>query len=107
MYGRKDLLKNAITTGPGASVDLAGLDNECNATYQAVGATSAGAGTAEVDIEVSNDNENWILLGTISLTLSDTPATDGFASAAAWLYVRANITALTGTDASVNVIMGA
>jgi hypothetical protein len=107
MYGRKDLLKDAIETGPGASVDLAGLDNECNATYQAVGRTSDGAGDASIDIEVSNDNQNWILLATIDLTLGTDTVTDGFASAAAWLYVRANVTAISGTDAAVSVFMGA
>lgn len=106
MYGRKDLLTDAAAPGAGSSVSLASLDNDCNATYQAVGVAS-DAGAAVVDIEVSNDNLNWIQLGSISLTLGTADTTDGFASAAAWLYVRANLISISGTDATVDVIMGA
>jgi len=75
-------------------------------TFQADGITSAGAGTADVDIEVSNDNINWFQLGQISLVLSTTAATDGFNSDAPWRYIRARITTITGTDATVNCWMG-
>jgi hypothetical protein len=75
-------------------------------TFQAVGSTSAGAGTADVDIEVSNDNSNWLVLGTISLVLSTTETSDGFNSDAPWKHVRGNVTAITGTDATVTVYMG-
>ena len=76
-------------------------------TFQAVGATSAGAGSAIVDIQGSLDGVNWITIATITLVLAVTVATDGFASDAAWRYVRANCTTLTGTNASVQVYMGA
>jgi len=77
-------------------------------TFHAAGETSAGAGTADIDIELSNDEsatKNWIVGATISLTLATTTSGDGFVSAAAWKYVRANLSNLTGTDATVRCYM--
>jgi hypothetical protein len=76
-------------------------------TFQAVGRTTAGAGGVDADVEGSNDGINWIDLGTITLVLSTTDSTDGFASDAAWRYVRANVTSISGTGASVDVWLGA
>ena len=80
-------------------------------TFQAI-VTGTGAVSATVVIQVSNqeatfngDKSNWITLGTISLS-GTTTSTDGFTTTAPWRYVRANITAVAGTDATVEVIMG-
>lgn len=75
-------------------------------TFQATGATSAGAGSAVVDILASNDGVGFLVIGTISLTLGVTSVTDGFASDAPWLYIKADLKTLTGTDATVTVTMG-
>jgi len=76
-------------------------------TFQANGATSAGAGTATILIEASLDNTNFILLGTLTLSWTN-PAlgSDGIAIDAPWQFIRARITALTGTDATINVFAG-
>lgn len=95
------LLTAATATGAGEGKRAV----SANRTYQA-SATATGALTADVDIEVSNDNVNWLVLGTISLA-DDDAASDGFASDAAWTYTRANVTAITGTGAAVTVTMGA
>ena len=76
-------------------------------TYQATGFTTAGSGAADVIIEVSNDNSLWITMATITLTLGTTATTDGFASAAAWRYVRARVSSISGTGAQVTAWMGA
>lgn len=80
-------------------------------TYQALGRTSSGSGSATIDIEVSDVDApsaatDWITAGTITLTLGTTDVSDGFALDAAWRHVRANITALSGTGATVDVWMG-
>jgi hypothetical protein len=75
-------------------------------TFDANGSTSSGAGSATILIQASNDGSNFILIATITLTLSTTPAADGFASDAPWKYVRARVSAISGTGASVNVNMG-
>lgn len=78
-----------------------------NRTYEAYGSTASGSGAATVVIEVRNDNTSpWITMATISLTLGVTTTADGFASSAAWKYVRARISALSGTGAAVTVLMG-
>ena len=76
-------------------------------TFQAVGITSAGAGSATIDVEVSNDGDNWEVAGTITLTLSTTSSSDGFASNAPWKFVQGNVTAISGTDATVSLYMAA
>ncbi len=76
-----------------------------NGTVQA---TVSGTGTvsATVAIEVSNDNTNFVTLGTITLS-GTTSATDGFAFSAPWVYIRSNCTAISGTSAALSVVMGA
>lgn len=96
------LLSGAIATGAGSAF---GPFESDSSTFQATGTTSTGDGDATIKIQVSNDNSNWIDLGTISLTLSTSAATDGFAALAPWAYVRANVTAISGTNAAVTVTM--
>ena len=76
-------------------------------TFQAVLTTTAGNGTATINIQGSNDGTNWVstALGTISLS-GATGQTDGFTTVAPWKYIRAVLTGLTGTGASCYVLMG-
>lgn len=101
MASQDYLLNGKTSTGAGTAYAMGG-----KRTFQASGATTAGAGAATIKIQVSNDNANWLDLATISLTLSTTTATDGLAADAPWGYVRANVTAISGTGASVTVRMG-
>jgi hypothetical protein len=48
----------------------------------------------------------WDTIGTISLTLGTTAASDSFTSDDRYQYLRGNVTALTGTGATVNLFMG-
>jgi hypothetical protein len=96
------LLDGAIATGTGEEHG----PNTADRTFQASGTTSAGAGSAVVTIQFSNDKVNWINGTTITLTLGTTSTTDGFVSDAPWRYVRANLTTITGTNAAVTVWMG-
>tara|TARA_R110002126_G_scaffold141146_5_gene286057 strand:+ start:1615 stop:1977 length:363 start_codon:yes stop_codon:yes gene_type:complete len=81
------------------------------ATFQA-SVTGTGAVTATVVMQVSNEEatylgttSNWITLGTITLS-GTTTATDGFTTDAPWRYVRAGVTAISGTGATVTSNMG-
>lgn len=74
-------------------------------TFQTV-VTGVGAVSATVNIEVSNDGINWIVAGaanasgTTTGTGSFVPTTPHFS----WEYIRANVSALTGTN--VKVLLG-
>ncbi|MCK5611366.1 hypothetical protein KAR91_56370 [Candidatus Pacearchaeota archaeon] len=100
------LIEDAITTVTGDPFPVA----EVARTYQAK-VVGTGAVTATVVIEGSNDtqavvaNKTWVLLGTITLS-GTTSDTDGFGSVLPWQETRARITAVSGTDATVNVNMG-
>lgn len=101
------LIDAAIATGAGASHRPIGALR----TFQATGQTSAGAGAATVKVQVSNVEApsvdgDWLDIGTITLTLSTSKSTDGFASEAPWRHVRGNVTAISGTNAAVTLIMG-
>lgn len=78
-----------------------------HATFQAT-VTGSGAVTATIDIEVSNDGVNAVDTAAGTITLSGTDSnSDGFTTQhSPWKYVRANVTSITGTSASVEVIMG-
>lgn len=82
-------------------------------TFHIYGATSAGAGSVTVAIEVSNitgavntTNVDWVQVGTVTLALTTTRASDGFTTSAPWTFVRARVTAISGTGAAVSVQMG-
>ena len=98
------MLDGAIATGAGTNVF--NMSTGGSRTFQADGTTSSGSGSATIKVQVSNDNSNWIDLGTVTLSLSTTSATDGFTSDAPWAFVRGNVTAISGTGASVNLYMG-
>lgn len=97
-----DLLQGATTTTTG---DWKYKDAP-NSTTQAT-VTGTGAVTATVVIDVSNDGVNAIAtaLGTITLS-GTTSSSDGFVTNAPWKYVRARVTAISGTGATVNVNLG-
>lgn len=98
-----NILTNATATGAGSSHPVWSVKK----TFQGTGSVSASTGSVDVDIEVSNDNVNFIVMGSVSLSLTTTPSTDGFTTDSPWKYVRANVTAITGTDATVTITMAA
>lgn len=77
------------------------------ATFQAT-VSGTGAVTATVTIEFSNDGVNALstVAGTITLS-GTTTSSDGFTTTdAPWKWWRANVTAISGTDATVQVYHG-
>ncbi len=96
-------------------LDAGGLDDTGiaepwtgRAVFQAFGSTTAGAGTATVEIRGSVDGTTFILLGTLTLTwTSPALGSDGIAIDAPWPFIEADITAITGTNAAVDVWIGA
>jgi hypothetical protein len=82
-------------------------------SFFAYGTTSAGAGAATILIEVSDKdspsnatNVDWVIAGTITLVLGTTQTNDGFVTDAAWRWVRARVSAISGTDGTVTVLRG-
>jgi hypothetical protein len=90
------------------TTDTSGDWHYKDSPYAAFQATVAGTGavTATVAIEVSNDGVNAVdtVMGTITLS-GTTSHSDGFTSVSPWKYVRAVTTNVTGTGATVNVLM--
>jgi hypothetical protein len=109
VVGSVALLTAATTTSSGEAMSI-----RCdNRTFQAMGTTTAGSGAAAIVIEASNKttpvtgtNVDWTTLGTISLTLGTTQTNDGFVSYAAWRWVRARVSSISGTNASVDAFAG-
>ena len=99
-----NLLDNSITTDTGTSI----FKDSPFATFQAYGTTSSGAGAAVILIQASNVDvtANFITIGTISLTLGTASTSDGFTTTAPWKFVRAKVSSISGTNATVSVAMG-
>jgi hypothetical protein len=96
------LLRDWTTASAGDAVSGPGATH----TFQASGATSAGAGSATVVIQGSNNNgASWDTIGTITLTLSTSTSSDSFTSDDRYAKVRANVTAISGTDAQLEAAM--
>lgn len=101
------LLSGATATGEGPTVTVESLRYPANnRTIQAIGSVTASTGSATITVEASNDGTNWVVLDTLSLTLGTTVTTDWFESTGMWDKMRANVTVLSGTGASVSVYMG-
>jgi hypothetical protein len=100
------ILNGATATGTGNHHN----PRSRNMTFLAKGSTTNGVGAVSVNIEATNfdspSSTDWVLLGTITLTLGTTVVNDGFIASAAWKYIRANVTSISGTGASVSVSMG-
>lgn len=99
------LLSGATGTGASATV----ITNKFNAIcFHVFGSTSAGAGSATVKVEVSNDGTNYFQIKSFSLTLVTTVSSDAYELpiTARYLYIRGNVTAISGTGAQVTLIAG-
>lgn len=98
------LFSGRTTTGNSEHVNIphAGVK-----TFQATGAVSASTGAATILIQGSNVDSavdtDWVLLCTITLSLTTTSVGDGCATNADWRYQRARVSAISGTNAAVNV----
>jgi hypothetical protein len=101
------IMDGKTSTGTGVTVTVSPLARTFDASV-----TGTGAVTATVIIQVCNhgcdDDLGWIDSTTsphIALS-GTTTASDGFRMDAKWAYVRAKVTAISGTGAAVTVTMG-
>lgn len=91
-------------TATGAGTALAMTKNA--KTFQAIGATTSGTGSASISIQGSNDGSNWDTIGSITLTLGTAATSNSFTSNDRYNQHRANVTAISGSGASVSVFAG-
>jgi hypothetical protein len=71
------------------------------------GKVSASTGAATVTVLGSNDGGvTWVVVTTLSLTLGTTLTTAGYFTDAAYQYWAFGVTAISGTNATVNGYFG-
>lgn len=99
----KSLLTAATTVAAGAETNgVSGVKS-----YEASGTTTSGAGSATIKVRGRNSPSSaWQTIGTITLTLGTTVTGDGFASDDRYALLSGEVTAISGTGASVNLTMG-
>lgn len=90
------------TTGTTASYRLGASTAAVNQVLQCSGTTSAGSGSATIKLQGSIDNSNWIDLATCSLTLGTSITTASTINLQNWVWYRINVSALSGTTATVD-----
>lgn len=96
------LIKDKTDTGEGDAFQLVGDKR----SFQASGKTTAGAGAAVIDVEVTNDPAKpWQKLASFSLVLGTSEVAEGFASDSVWKHVRGKVVSISGTGASVSLSM--
>lgn len=96
------LLNAATATGAGSFANGASGTK----TYHASGSTSSGTGAATIIVQGSHTGVSWDTIGAISLTLGTSATSDGFTSDDRYTIVRGNVSALSGTGATVTLSMG-
>lgn len=90
----------------GNQVYAAGVPNGTTFTYvSASTGTLSAAATATATVPARFQANKWVLLGTVTLT-GTTEAADGFTTVASWKWTRVNVTAVSGTGATVTAIQG-
>lgn len=100
----KSVFVAQTTTGASSAIRPENLA-QTNQVFQASGTTASGTGSATIKLQGSNDGTNWVDIGSISLTLGTAATSDKVVSVQNWLFVRGNVTALTGTGASINATL--
>lgn len=99
----RTVMLNAVTTTQSGA---AFADNGRPPSFVAT-VSGTGSLTAIVEIQARNAvSGSWITLATISLTGSSSSLSDGFACMTRYLEYRAVLTNISGTSATVTVIMG-
>jgi hypothetical protein len=99
-----------VVTGPGIPVGtyVATVTNSGSITLS----QNATANSPTGGVSIRFFRTNWLATGIGTITLSGTTSatapsiTDGFTTEAPWKFVRANVTNITGTGATVSVVMG-
>jgi len=92
------LLPATIATATGGTV----RPHNRPMSFTAEGETSSGAGTATIIIEGKAESGTvWETIDTLSLTLGTTTTSDSGSTDVPWSNVRARLTTLTGTGATV------
>jgi hypothetical protein len=109
VYVRSGNVMDLVNGNTGATTNLTGdwkFKDAPSVGIQAI-LTGTGAVTATVTIQVSNDGANPCNTPLGTITLSGTsPQSDGIATASAsWKYIRAVISGISGTNATVFVKM--
>lgn len=100
------LLNEVTTLVTGVAAPFFDMSPNPTRTFQAYGTTTSGTGAATITVNVSHNGSDYMTLATIELPLSTVSASDGFLVDAHWEYVRAEVTAISGTGATVSLIMG-
>lgn len=106
-------LASPTTSATAVSNGLAAAKTSPYAVFQVLLA-GTGAVNATVQIQATLEdataygvNANWVLIDTITITSAAAPQTGtGTNPVGSWRYVRAAVTAIAGTGATVQVLMG-
>jgi hypothetical protein len=106
VVGSKIIALDLLSTGQISRAYPNGSVTDVTKVFHAVGSVSASTGTATVDIQGSNDGTNWVAVTSISLaSLAVTPSSGAATVTAPWAFFRINVSAITGTNAKVRVLM--
>lgn len=107
---RESASRTILSAATGTGAGSAFKPNSIHNTFIAYGSTTAGAGSATILIKCGNSPgalTQYATLATITLTLGTTVTADGAVKASAYEQCLAHVTAISGTGASVTVVMAA
>ena len=89
-------------TGASGSLHFGSSLSNVNQVMECSGTTGSGTGAATIKLQGSNDGTNWIDIATCSLTLGTSVTASSVTNTANWYWYRVNVTAISGTSASVD-----
>lgn len=97
----------AVATVARSSNLVANVWERDTRTWSVVASTTSGAGSVTFTVDGSMDGVNWVpLIEADTLTLSTTAAIDAFTDSSAFAYYSLNVTAISGTGASAQLVLG-
>lgn len=101
-------LANAITTvtnGPTAGLQLFGATDPIVVEVYGIGVGTSGSISITLQIQESADASSWTTVGTVSLSGTFTSKPFDVQQVIRKAYVRANVSAISGTGAAVTAHM--
>jgi hypothetical protein len=102
-YAGRILLGSGVTS---TGVLTAARAPGANKTFQVVASTASGTGTATVTVQGSNDALYWDNIATLTVTSSVPGASTSTTTTDRYLWLRGNVTTLSGSTPTLSLTAG-
>lgn len=106
MTTKRILCSGVTAVGAQTSIAVSNQPPQSKKIFVLSGLVTSATGSAAVKIQGSLDDSRWVDLGSVTLSLGTVEVADKVENEYPYKHLRANVTAISGTGASVTVEVG-